>query len=206
MIGGKCSYVWAKPIHISGHLLDVQGNAAFLLREERLEHEVMQYHMRYMMFTEEQAQPMLVYLKAPFNTARILSYSAGKRLLQSWQGHSDQLIAFSRLLTQQLCPSELIWHRDNTNLCKQAIYTLLQACWMRADQTTNGLTISEEDQGGHALDAYLYGRLQILVGIHTGKTQLAVIGMAQFLEDRCQRAAGWAPGGREIDNHRQRCL
>ena len=108
MIGGKCSYVRAKPIHISGHLLDVQGNAAFLLREERLDHEVMQYHMRYMMFTEEQAQPMLVYLKAPFNTARIFSNTGSKRLLRSWLGRSDPRIAFSRILTQQLCPSELI--------------------------------------------------------------------------------------------------
>ena len=89
MIGSKCSYVGAKPIHISGHLLDVTGNAACLLREERLDQEAVQYHMRYMMFTEEQVQPMRVYLKAPFNTARILSYTAGKRLLRSWQGHSD---------------------------------------------------------------------------------------------------------------------
>ena len=51
---------------------------------------------------------MLVYLKAPFNSARIFSYTAGKRLLQPWLARSDSRIAFSRLLTQQLCPSELI--------------------------------------------------------------------------------------------------
>ena len=77
---------------------------------------------------------------------------------------------------------------------------------MRAYQATNRLSISEEDQGGHTLDAYLHGRLQVLVCIHAGKEQLACVGLAQFLEDRCQGAAGWAPGGREIDDHRQRRL
>ena len=87
--------------------MEVQGNAAFLLREGRPEPEVRRYLMRYLQVTEEQAQPMLVYLKAPFNTARIFSYTIGKRLLQPWLASSDRLLAFSRLLTQQLYPSEL---------------------------------------------------------------------------------------------------
>ena len=88
--------------------MDVQGNAAFLLRDGRSDQEVMQYLMRYLLVTEEQAQPMLIYLKSPFNTARIFSYTAGKRLLQPWLAHSDPRIVFTRLLTQQLCPSELL--------------------------------------------------------------------------------------------------
>jgi hypothetical protein len=87
--------------------MDVQGNAAFLLREGRPEQEVMQYLIRYLMVTEEQARPMLVYLKVPFNTARIFSYTVGKRLLQPWLARSDQRMAFFRLLTEQLYPSEL---------------------------------------------------------------------------------------------------
>ena len=87
--------------------MDVQGNAAFLLREGRPDPEVRQYLMRYLPVTEEQAQPMLVYLKAPFNTARIFSYTMGKRLLQPWLARSDRRLTFSCLLTQQLYPSEL---------------------------------------------------------------------------------------------------
>ena len=60
---------------------------------------------------------------------------------------------------------------------------------MRADQATNGLTIGEEDQGGHTPDAHLHRRLQVLVGIHAGETQLAGVGLAQFLEDGGQRPA-----------------
>ncbi|HVB20535.1 MAG TPA: hypothetical protein VNG51_01135 [Ktedonobacteraceae bacterium] len=98
---------WGYMRRMSEWSMDVQGNAAFLLREGRPDQEVMQYLMRYLMVTEEQAQPMLVYLKAPFNTARIFSYTAGKRLLQSWLARSDQRLAFSRLLTEPLSPSEL---------------------------------------------------------------------------------------------------
>jgi hypothetical protein len=50
---------------------------------------------------------MLASLKAPFNTARIFSYTVGKQLLHPWLAPSDRRTAFSRLLTQQLCPSEL---------------------------------------------------------------------------------------------------
>jgi len=95
---------WEYMRRMSEWSMDVQGNAAFLLREGRPDQEV----MRFLMVTEEQARPMLVYLKAPFNSARIFSYTAGKRLLQPWLARSDSSIAFSRLLTQQLCPSELI--------------------------------------------------------------------------------------------------
>lgn len=72
---------WEYVRQMPGWSMDVQGNAAFLLREGRPDQEVMQYLMRHLMVTEEQAQPMLVYLKAPFNTAHIFSYTAGKRLL-----------------------------------------------------------------------------------------------------------------------------
>ena len=99
---------WEFVHKISELPMDVQGNAAFLLREGRSDQEVMQYLMRYLLVTEEQAQPMLVYLKSPFNTARIFSYTAGKRLLQPWLTRSDPRTAFTDLLTQQLCPSELI--------------------------------------------------------------------------------------------------
>lgn len=88
--------------------MDVQGNAAFLLREGRSDQEVIQYLMRYLLITEEQAQPMLVYLKSPFNTARLFSYTIGKQLPQPWLTRSDPRIAFTDLLNQQLCPSELI--------------------------------------------------------------------------------------------------
>lgn len=88
--------------------MDVQGNAAFLLREGRSDQEVVHYLMRYLLVTEEQAQPMLLYLKSPFNTARIFSYTAGKRLLQPWIERADQRKAFTDLLTQQLCPSQLL--------------------------------------------------------------------------------------------------
>ena len=106
------------------------------------------------------------------------------------------------LLTEQLCLSELIRHLSNANLREKAVYALLQACRMRANQATNLLAIGKEHKGGHALDADFHGCLQVLIGIHACKTQLTCVGLAQFLEDGCQRAAGWAPGGCEIDNHR----
>jgi hypothetical protein len=46
-------------------------------------------------------------LKAPFNTARIFSYTMGKRLLQPWLVGPDRRLVFTRLLKQQLYPSEL---------------------------------------------------------------------------------------------------
>jgi hypothetical protein len=98
---------WEYVRQIAERSMEVQGNAAFLLREGRPEPEVRQYLMHYLQVTEEQAQPMLVYLKAPFNTARIFSYTMGKRLLQPWLARSDRRLTFSRLLTQQLYPSEL---------------------------------------------------------------------------------------------------
>ena len=63
--------------------------------------------MHYLLVTKEQAQPMLVYLKSPFNEARIFSYTAGKRLLQPWLARSDPCKAFADLLTQQLYLSDL---------------------------------------------------------------------------------------------------
>ena len=99
---------WEFVRKISELPMDVQGNAAFLLREGRSDQEVMRYLMHYLLVTEEQAQPMLVYLESPFNTARIFSYTAGKRLLQPWLARSDPRTVFTDLLTQQLCPSELI--------------------------------------------------------------------------------------------------
>jgi hypothetical protein len=97
-----------------------------------------------------------------------------------------------------------ILHQRNANLREHAVNALLQARGMRADQATNGLAIGEEDQGWHALDAHLHGRPQVLVGIQAGETQLAGVRLTQLLEDGGQRAAGRAPGGREIDDHRQR--
>lgn len=87
--------------------MDAQGNAAFLLREGRSDQEVVHYLRHHLMITEEEAQPMLVYLKIPFNAARIFSYTAGKRLLQPWLAQSDRRAAFVHLLTEQLSPSEL---------------------------------------------------------------------------------------------------
>jgi hypothetical protein len=98
---------WEQVRHISELSMDVQGNAAFLLREGHSDQEVLQYLARYLMVTEERAQPALTYLKMPFNAARIFSYSMGKRLLHPLLAGSDRHLVFSRLLAQQLYPSEL---------------------------------------------------------------------------------------------------
>ncbi len=98
---------WEDVRQVSELPLAVQKNAAFLLRDGRSDQEVIQYLMRYLMITEEETQPMLVYLKIPFNAARIFSYTEGKRLLQPWLAQADRRAAFARLLAQQLYPSEL---------------------------------------------------------------------------------------------------
>jgi hypothetical protein len=98
---------WEQVRRISELSMDVQGNAAILLREGRSDQEVLQYLSRYLMVTEERAQPALAYLKAPFNSARIFSYTMGRRLLQRLLTDSDRSMIFSRLLSQQLYPSEL---------------------------------------------------------------------------------------------------
>lgn len=98
---------WQQVRQLSELSMDVQANAAILLREGCPEQEVLQYLARYLMVTEERARPALVYLKSPFNTARIFSYTAGRRLLQPLLAGSDRRKVFARLLTQQLFPSAL---------------------------------------------------------------------------------------------------
>jgi hypothetical protein len=71
---------------------------------------LVQYLMRYLLITEEQALLMLVYLQMPLNSARIFSYTAGKRLIQPGLAQGDWREVFARLLAQQLyrqSPSEL---------------------------------------------------------------------------------------------------
>jgi hypothetical protein len=103
---------WQQMRQLSELSMDVQANAAILLREGHPEQEVLQYLMRYLMVTEERARPALVYLKSPFNTARIFSYTVGKRLLQPLLVGPDRRETFARLLSQQLCPSSLPAQRD----------------------------------------------------------------------------------------------
>lgn len=74
--------------------------------------------------------------------------------------------------------ADFLGSRNNSGLREQVIDAHLQARGMRTNQATNGLSVGEEDQGGYTLDAYLRGRLQVLVRIHAGEAYLTGVGQA----------------------------
>jgi hypothetical protein len=88
-------------------MASVEGNARFMLSDGRPENEVKDYLMKYSLIPEHYAENSLAFLKDPFREAYIFTYFYGKKLMKPWLAGSDKQVAFKRLLTEQLCPSDL---------------------------------------------------------------------------------------------------
>ncbi len=86
----------------------IQCNARFMLSDGRPDDEVMQYLMRYMLLPEIYAQKSLEFLKEPFREGYIFTYFYGRRLMKPWLQGSDRQQVFTRFLTKQVYPSELV--------------------------------------------------------------------------------------------------
>src|SRR6185437_3676657 len=65
--------------------------------------------------------------------------------------------------------------------------------WLRADQFVDNLAALDEQDGGDAGDAVVYGQLRIMVDIDLPDVDSAVVFLRQFFDDGSDRAAGTAP-------------
>jgi len=85
----------------------VWGNAALLLGEGRSDEEVVQYFMKYMLYSEEISSRIVAFLKQPVTALNSLSYSSGQALMRPLLQGPDRVSVFRRLLTEQITPSQL---------------------------------------------------------------------------------------------------
>src|SRR5208337_2050332 len=71
-----------------------------------------------------------------------------------------------------------------------------------ADELFHNLPVLEDEQGGNAGDFVAHWRGAVAVNIHFADLDFALIFAGELFDDRSDRAAGTAPGGPEIDQHR----
>jgi hypothetical protein len=78
----------------------------------------------------------------------------------------------------------------------------------RAGKPVHQLPVLHQDHGGHRADLERARELLLLVHVHLGQFEGAVVLGRELLEDRAQRLARAAPGRPEVDQHRhlQRAL
>ena len=67
---------------------------------------------------------------------------------------------------------------------------------------SDGLPLLEKDYLRDAADLEGEGQVRIFVGIDLGQQEGPSVFAGQFLQDRTQAAAGTAPGGPEVHQHR----
>lgn len=72
---------------------------------------------------------------------------------------------------------------------------------MGSDQPTNLSTLIKNDESWNCLNTKLERNALILVGIHFGKAQFALVFIAQLLIDWCNSPAGPTPRGPEINDN-----
>lgn len=89
-------------------MMGISGNARFMLSDGRPDEEVKQYLMRYGLMPKEYAQKNLEFLRDPFREGYIFTYFYGRRLMKPWLQGDDRLQVFTRFLTEQICPSDLV--------------------------------------------------------------------------------------------------
>jgi hypothetical protein len=95
-------------IHAARDLLwGAQCNAALMLEEGRPEEEVVGYLTGWVLVDEEEARRALPSLRRPFAEAYIFCYHRGRKLLEPGMSGPDRDGLVKRLLTQQVCPSDL---------------------------------------------------------------------------------------------------
>ena len=98
-------------IHAAKDLLwAAQCNAALMLGEGRPEDEVVQYLSRWALLDEGEARRALPSLRRPFAEAYIFCYHHGRELLKPGMHSPDRDGFVRRLLTEQVCPSDLRVH------------------------------------------------------------------------------------------------
>src|SRR5579883_63960 len=77
---------------------------------------------------------------------------------------------------------------------------VFQVHGVRPDEAANRLAPVENHQGRNGLNRELTGGFGVLVDVHFGEAQFALVFVAQALEDWCNGATGTAPRGPEIDD------
>jgi hypothetical protein len=98
-------------IHAAKDLLwAAQCNAALMLGEGRPEDEVVQYLPRWALLDEGEARRALPSLRRPFAEAYIFCYHHGREFLKPEMHSPDREGFVRRLLTEQVCPSDLRVH------------------------------------------------------------------------------------------------
>ena len=98
-------------LHTARDLLwGAQCNAAFMLEEGRPEEEVVRYLARWALMYEEEARRALPSLRRLFTEAYIFCYHHGRELLEPGMRGPGRDDFVRRLLTQQVCPSDLRAH------------------------------------------------------------------------------------------------
>jgi len=88
-------------------LFGVWANAAFLVAEERPDHEITRYLSRWALLPDPDAAVALNSLRTAGMGLYTLGYYHGWRLLDSWLRHPDRAARVRRLLTEQLLPADL---------------------------------------------------------------------------------------------------
>ncbi|HEU0003819.1 MAG TPA: hypothetical protein VFQ36_23130 [Ktedonobacteraceae bacterium] len=86
----------------------IDGNARFMMSDDRPDDEVKQYIMKYALLPEEYAQKDLEFLRDPFREGYIFTYFYGRRLMRPCLQGNDRQQVFTRFLTEQICPSDLV--------------------------------------------------------------------------------------------------
>ena len=95
-------------VHTARDLLwGAQCNAAFMLDEGSPDEEVVRYLARWALMDEEEARRALPSLRRPFAEAYIFCYQRGRELLEPGIRGPGRDAFVRRLLTQQVCPSDL---------------------------------------------------------------------------------------------------
>jgi len=95
-------------IHAAKDLIwGAQCNAALMLGEGRPEDEVVRYLARWALLDEEEARRALPTLRRPFAEAYVFCYHYGRELLEPGMQGQDRDGFVRRLLTEQVCPSDL---------------------------------------------------------------------------------------------------
>lgn len=95
-------------IHAAKDLLwGVQCNAALMLGEGRSEEEVVRYIARWTFLDEGKARRTLLSLRRPFAEAYVFCYHHGRKFLEPGMRGPERNAFAGRLLTEQICPSDL---------------------------------------------------------------------------------------------------
>ena len=95
-------------IHAAKDLLrGAQCNAVFMLDEGRSEEEVARYLVRWALLDEGRARRTIPSLRRPFAEAYVVCYHYGRELLEPGMRGPGRGDFVRRLLTEQLCPSDL---------------------------------------------------------------------------------------------------